>query len=71
MCHSLVTVFSRSQTLVEELLEKQSDAISYLKQRCEHLTRTIFNLMNQISTYNSTDDLRGSLSVSDVQPIAV
>lgn len=61
----------RSQTLVEELLEKQSDAISYLKQRCEHLTRTIFNLMNQISTYNSTDDLRGSLSVSDVQPIAV
>jgi hypothetical protein len=61
----------RSQTLVEELLEKQSDAISYLKLRCEHLTRTIFNLMNQISTYNSTDDLRASLSVSDVQPIVV
>jgi hypothetical protein len=59
----------RSQTLVEELLEKQSDAISYLKLRCEHLTRTIFNLMNQISTYNSTDDLRMSLSASDVQPI--
>lgn len=61
----------RSQTLVEELLEKQSDAISYLKLRCEHLTRTIYNLMNQISTYNSTDDLRVSVSVSDVQPITV
>lgn len=71
MRYSLAIVFSRSQTLVEELLEKQSDAISYLKLRCEHLTRTIYNLMNQISTYNSTDDLRVSVSVSDVQPITV
>lgn len=55
----------RSQTLAEELLEKQSDAISYLKLRCEDLTRVIFNLTNQQSDVcNSVDDVHGSASAS-------
>lgn len=57
----------RSQTIEEELLEKQSDAIAYLKLRCEDLTRTIFALTSVQSASNSTDDLRASLNTNDAQ----
>lgn len=57
----------RGQTLLEELLEKQADAISYLKLRCEDLTRTIYNLSSLPVSRSAADDLRASFGTNDTQ----